>query len=501
MVEGIEKIRDTGWLAMDVAFIHAPQNIMRKAPAQFYIMPMGVIMLSNVLNEEGYRSRVFHLGIEQEHNQSPEEVISRIRSPIFALDIHWYVHLYDAVQTAALCKKIHPDSTIIVGGMTASCFATDLMSEFPFIDIVIRGDAERPFLQAVTACLKECSLEGVPNIMYRERGNTISNPLQYVAGEEELSLLPYVTDHLPVNHVDTYFHREMNGEPCFPTFWFCCGRGCMYNCCWCGGAASAHKRLAGRSAIIKRTPEAVAGDIVQLSSRLNAASLSHDVVTMGMAYASHLFSLIKKETLDIGCYWEVFNPSLYSKEVLLEIARTFNPQRSRLAVSLGSAVPNIRKKSGMARFSNSQLYTMLRQARSLGIQVEGYFHILPADTYDTFEATLQFVESVQRDLKIPFFYWSATLDPESPMHVTPEAFDLCSRMRIFKDYWHKSSENRPFVGYDLKWFEEETLLSLSAGHAHGLPESVADVFTRTTEQRNALVGLGEDSDLAEALFV
>lgn len=487
---------------MDVAFIHAPQNIMRKGPAQFYIMPMGVIMLSNLLNQEGYNSRVFHLGIEQEYSHPPEKVLSRLQSPIFALDIHWYVHLFDAVQAAALLKKTHPGSTIIVGGMTASCFAADLISEFPFFDVVVRGDAERPFLQVVDAILKGDSLKGIPNLTYREGENTISTPLQYVAGDEEVSSLPYVTDHAPVNHADTYFHREMNGEPSFPTFWVCCGRGCIYNCCWCGGAASAHERLSGRASMIKRTPEVVAGDIVQLSSLLNSASLSHDIVTMGMSYTHQLLSLIKKENLDIGCYWEVFNPALYSREVLLEIARTFNPQRSRLAVSLGSAVPDVRRRSGMALFTNSQLYRMLHQARSLGFQIEGYFHILPADTYDTFQTTLQFVESIQKDLKVPFFYWSATLDPESPMQVTPEAYDLVSRMQTFGDYWQKSLEDLPFVGYDLQWYREETLLGLSAACARDLPESVANIFTRTTTQRNGLVGLEEGGDLvSEALFI
>jgi hypothetical protein len=105
------------------------------------------------------------------------------------------------------------------------------------------------------------------------------------------------------------------------------------------------------------------------------------------------------------------------------------------------------------------------------------------------------VESIQKDLKVPFFYWSATLDPESPMHVTPEAFGLVSRMKTFGDYWQKSSEGRPFVGYDLQWYREKTLLDLSAACARGLPEHVSDIFTRTTVQRNALIGLEEDSDL------
>lgn len=255
--------------------------------------------------------------------------------------------------------------------------------------------------------------------------------------------------------------------------------------------------------MISRDPERVVQDIVLLASKLNMVSLSHDVMAMGRSYALQLFSLIRKENLDIGAYWEIFDPSLYSREVLTEIARTFNSQRSKIAVSLGSAIPDIRKESGMAAFSNAQFFSMLRHTRALGIQAEGYFHILPSETYKTFEATLKFLEIMQREVKVPFFYWSATLDPESPMHANPQAFGLTSRMHTFADYWHELSKGSPFVGYDLPHFREKDMLALSAGRTESMPENIATLYNKVASQRNALIGLThEGTDIAfEALFI
>ena len=487
---------------MEVAFLHAPQNITRKGPPQYYIMPMGSIMLANVLREQGIESRVYHLGIEREHGSTPEEVISRLDAPVFAIDIHWYVHLYDGVKVARLCKSVHPDATVIVGGITASCFPRELLSMFPFIDVVVKGDAEVPVVQLAKTCLDGGSLKDIPNIVYN-KGLT-ENPHQYVAQKEELSRLPYVADPLPVEHATTYFHREMQGESCFPTFWFCCGRGCTFNCCWCGGALTSHMIHSKRYSITIRDPEKVAQEVILLAPRLNSASFSHDIAVLGTKYSSKLFSTIKGESLDIGAYWEVFDPSLYSREMLLTIAKTFNPQRSKFAVSLGSAVPEIREKSGMAHFTNNHFLEMLTTMRALGFQVEGYFHILPPETYESMKTTLMIVEKIQDELKIPFFYWSPTLDPASPMQAHPDAFGLVSRMHTFDDYWQACSKGM-FMGYDLPNFTEQDMISLSTGRPVALPEPLKILYEKVTRQRNALIGVADqstDHDLAaETLFI
>ena len=252
-----------------------------------------------------------------------------------------------------------------------------------------------------------------------------------------------------------------------------------------------------------RDPEKVAAEVGIYASSLHSASFSHDVVAMGKHYAQQLFSSIRKENLDIGAYWEVFDPSLYSKDVLMEIARTFNPQRSKLAFSLGSADFKIREKSGMAAFSNDQLLKMLHNARALGLQAEGYFHILPPDTHITFEATLSFVEKIQKELKVPFFYWSAILDPASPMHVHPESFGLCLRINSFDDLWQAVSKGNPYTGYDLSRFTEQDMITLADESTIGLPMPIACIYQKTVAQRNALIGLTEsDTDIAfETMFI
>lgn len=485
-----------------MAFLHAPQNITRKGPPQYYIMPMGSIMLANLLCEQGIESRVYHLGIERENGNAPEEVISRLDASVFAINIHWYVHLCDGVQAARLCKTAHSDATVIVGGITASCFPREMLAKFPFIDVVVQGDAEVPMLQLAKACLNGGSFKDIPNIVYNK--GLAKTPHQYVAHKEELSQLPYVADPLPVEHAITYFHREMQGESCFPTFWFCCGRGCTFNCCWCGGASSSHVIHSKRYSITVRDPEKVAQEVTLLASRLNSASFSHDIAVLGTKYSSKLFSTIKAESLDIGAYWEVFDPSLYSRKMLSTIAKTFNPQRSKFAVSLGSALPEIREKSGMAQFSNDQFYEVLRTMRTLGFQVEGYFHVLPPETYESMRTTLTFVEKIQEELKIPFFYWSPTLDPASPMQVHPDAFGLVSRMHTFDDYWQACCKGI-FMGYDLCNFTEQDLISLSTGRPTVLPESLRILYERVTRQRNSLIGVADrstDHDLAaETLFI
>lgn len=503
MVSGIESIRSAGWLGVDVAFLHTPHHITRNPPFQYYLLPMGMIMLANLLNEEGIESRVFNLGIELQKGTSLEKSISAIDAHIFAIDIHWYVHLYDAVTVASMVKKIHPHAYIVIGGLTASRFAREILETFQFIDAVIKGDAEIPMLQLVTAFMKgkKEGFHDIPNIVYRD-GSVRENDLQYVAHRKELSRLPYVKNPLPVNHEDTFLHREMQGESCFPTLWFCCARGCTFNCCWCGGAHMSHEVLTGRHHITVRDPERVADEVITMASRLNTASFSHDLAVLGKKYCTLLFSRIREESLDIGCYWEIFDPSRYSEDFLMQIARSFHPQRSKFAVSLGSALPAIREKSGMASFTNTHFVDLLHSMRDMGFQVEGYFHVLPPETYESMYNTLQFVERIQKELHIPFFYWSPTLDPASPMQLYPETYGIISRLHSFSDYW-KACSGAPFTGYDLPHFTEKDMISLSTGQSASLPESVASLYREVTQQRNSIIGISSDeSDLSsEILFI
>jgi radical SAM superfamily enzyme YgiQ (UPF0313 family) len=51
-----------------------------------------------------------------------------------------------AIEIARLCKKLHPDSIVVLGGLTSTVFHEEIIRKHEFIDAVIKGEAEKPFV-------------------------------------------------------------------------------------------------------------------------------------------------------------------------------------------------------------------------------------------------------------------------------------------------------------------------------------------------------------------
>jgi radical SAM superfamily enzyme YgiQ (UPF0313 family) len=91
--------------------------------------------------------------------------------------MHWYEHCYGAVETAKFCKQVLPDAWIVMGGLSATGFAREILENFPSVDFIIRGDAEIPLLALARLLLQSgqavdpAALAGIPNLSYRQERN------------------------------------------------------------------------------------------------------------------------------------------------------------------------------------------------------------------------------------------------------------------------------------------------------------------------------------------
>jgi len=80
-----------------------------------------------------------------------------------------------ALELARIVKNIKPEAHISFGGYHATPLATQIITNRPFVDSVIRGDGELPFRQLVTALSHNSDLSGVGSLTYRKDGHVFSN--------------------------------------------------------------------------------------------------------------------------------------------------------------------------------------------------------------------------------------------------------------------------------------------------------------------------------------
>lgn len=130
------------------------------------------------------------------------------------------------LRIAAEVKRAHSKSVVALGGPQASVVDVSTMRAFPFIDLVVRGEAEHTLPDLLNALseggsLTACALSALPGITFRrnEDGEIVRNP--NAALVTDLDALPFPAFHL---FPDVRFCRHFPLE---------LGRGCPFACTFC----------------------------------------------------------------------------------------------------------------------------------------------------------------------------------------------------------------------------------------------------------------------------
>ncbi|NOZ27612.1 MAG: radical SAM protein [Chloroflexi bacterium] len=438
----------------DVLYIHPTKYGIatrgRRISTPYPIMPMGIIPLSNLLREEGLSVVGLNYPLELRIDRSfllGRWVASQEGVRLILMDLHWYEHSYGVMEIAQICRQLHPEAWILVGGFTASLYAREILENFPQIDFVIRGDAEVPLRMIATRLGRRSSalpdLSDVPNLSYRESGRIVENALTYRADGEMLDRLNFV-DLDFLEHADRYGElqfvatmltasspRPMRGH------WLSIGRGCHFDCSYCGGGARVHKAIAGREQLVLRSVEGVVEDIQRLQRMgVDQVSFSLDPAILGEAYWTRLFSEIRNRGIRIGIYNEFFQ--LPSKEFIDELVQTVDITRSELAFSPLSGSEPVRRLNGKF-YTNRKLLRTLSLLKRHEVPIYIYFSLnLPGEDERAFRRTLDLARRIGHlypSHLLKMINMCHTVDPCSPMSHDSRQYGIEVSFQSFMDYY------------------------------------------------------------------
>jgi len=118
-----------------------------------------------------------------------------------------------ATQIAKAAKEASPSSKIVIGGVHVTFTSHDTLKECPWIDIVVRGEGERPILRLAEGL----PIEKIEGVSYRKGKEIIDNPCGAF-------LMP---DEIPV---PAYDMLDMSK---YSYVVLMCTRGCPYECSFC----------------------------------------------------------------------------------------------------------------------------------------------------------------------------------------------------------------------------------------------------------------------------
>jgi radical SAM superfamily enzyme YgiQ (UPF0313 family) len=450
--------------------------------ADYCYLPVGVIALANLLEEKGMSVCGINYGMEKSIRQDFcfEKWLRSKCGPIVLIDLHWFEHAYAAIEIARMCKIANPNTHIILGGLTATFFDQEIMKNFIFIDYIIRGESEKPLISLVEGIIKgrdvRCS-----NITYRHRETIKRTPVQYVASTSDLNKLDF-TDIQFLKTWEKYYKTTMTGydyTDFLNRFWLCVGRGCPYNCSYCGGSRISHKMLCNRSIPGFRSPRKVADDVLSLADQgVHQIMVSHDLSITGKKYWESVFEEIKQEKVDVGILhggWQ-----LPSREYINRLVKAFDPSLSAVKLSPESGSEKVRRFNFPEKFySNQALFKCLRYLRKKELPVVAYFSInLPRQTRESFEQTISMCEKILQSYPnelLSLFCGILVLEPCSPMYLKPRTYGVIPKLMSFMDYYSYCKNTKKDPGYETKDLPCDELPLMTNTWKHRLEEKIDKV--------------------------
>ncbi len=299
------------------AIFHGPIAMtVSESTSQFMTPPIGMLSIADYLDRNGFKALVDNVDERMITSESfnVETHITNLSARVYAIGLHWCVHSQGAIEIARLCKKLHPEAFVVLGGLTSTIFDEEIVRKYEFVDAVIRGEAERPFLLLARALETHHELEGVPNLTFRnDKGEIVRMPLMKPSDD---------LDKFEFTRLDLLEPKGAIFGPGLPPHWsipVC--RGCLHNCVGCGGSAYSYRTYFGRERPAFRSPEKIVRDIRKLREQgVERIFLFQDPRMGGKGYWRSLLATLQIEKIKLTqLTLELFGPA--DEEYIRELSK------------------------------------------------------------------------------------------------------------------------------------------------------------------------------------
>ncbi|MDT7537487.1 MAG: hypothetical protein QOI82_1072 [Actinomycetota bacterium] len=443
---------------LDLVLLHAPsvwdfrEEVILQGPladvipstTQFEMYPIGMTSIAAYLEANNYNARMVNLAyrmLRQPGYDVPGRIAS-LHAPVFGIDLHWLPHANGALGIAELVKSIHPDSKVLLGGLSASYFHLELM-ENSSVDFVLRGDStEEPCRQLLQALREGSPLEAVENLTWRRpNGTVVVNPLTFV---------PANLDWIDVPAYDFMLHAvfKYGGLADFlpyldwlryPSTMLLNSRGCALDCAICGGSSSAYTKVVARGRPAMRSPAKMVADSRVIASFSGAPIfVVHDLRVGGNERAAEFLTQFAAADIDNELVIEVFTPA--DRDFFGAVRAATRAWSLQLTIE--SPDPAIRRINGKFGVSNEAVEATLAAALAEGCSKVDLFFMVGlsgqdhASAMSTVGYCRQLVERFNGDPRLQFYVapLGPFLDPGSRAYEHPEELGFHQRFTTLAEH-------------------------------------------------------------------
>lgn len=490
---------------LDLLLLHAPSVYDFREKSIFYgpisdlipsstvfeMYPLGFLTIASYLQQQGLRVRIANLALRMMNDRKfsvPRFVASQNPRAV-GIDLHWLPHAHGALEVARIVKEVHPDTPVIMGGLSSTYFHEELI-RYPQVDYVLRGDStEPPLLQLLSAHGNPEALAKVPNLTWKQNGLPRVNPLTFLPSSlDYVDLRPDLMVEMVMRHRDLGSVLPFNGWWKNPITAVFTAKGCAYECATCGSSRTTCDHLTHRKWPVFRSPESLAGNIVALS-RLTRGPifLVGDLLQGGRSHAESVLKHLQDADVANEVVFEFFN--LPPRDFLHRIDSSV--KRWSMEISPESHEHRVRRaQDGEPSYNNEQFEEVLLEALRLRCnRLDVFFMIgLPRQTYQSVMATMEYCKHLFdiSDCRLSCFVspMGPFLDPASRAFEEPEKFGYRMFARSLEE--HRRLLVQPtwesMLNYETKWMTRAELVDATYDAAERLNQLKLE-YGRISRQR------------------
>lgn len=220
----------------------------------FFYIPMGCFGLCDMLARQGIEARIFNPALYPQSTQNKRlvEVLATLQPTHVGLACHWQETAHGLLEALRWVREWSPKVATFAGGFTASYFAEDLVRTVPELDCVVVGDPEEPVVQLVQGE----PMETIANLVWRDQGEVRRSAATWLIDQPLFDRLAFA-DCASLVDADRYFEM-ISTKLGFPLL---LGRGCVFDCEYCGGSRHAFRLHSGRNRPIVREIPSILADL------------------------------------------------------------------------------------------------------------------------------------------------------------------------------------------------------------------------------------------------
>lgn len=252
-------------------------------------LPLGLLSLAAVLESAPHHVSIvdFNYALCDGDISLDDDFYSRALARIEAL-------CPEVVGFSTMCNSYHitlrlaqhlkarmPHILVILGGPQASVVDTQTLEAFPFIDFIVRGEAESSLPKLLDCLSQQTSPARVPGLTYRTEGRILRNPDAPL--QSDLDLLPSPAYHL--------FPYQIGAAPSIDA-----GRGCPFACSFCSTSTFWRRRFRLKSI------DRLIGEMSMLKREYQASSFTfmHDLFTVNRRRLHAFCDRLESEKMDVS---------------------------------------------------------------------------------------------------------------------------------------------------------------------------------------------------------